>query len=812
MANRLIIMTAIAFILSLKARRNLVVACQSMPMQNRHPITILGGFSLSGGWIGGGSVGAAILGLQHINQNSSLLPKYYLNMTWSDTKCQAGSGVEALFNQLSIEPVKMLVLAASCSVSTIPQTQFSQHFKILQLSYAAASPLLNNRKKYPNFFRTYPSDTNLNPTRIQLCKRFKWKNIAIIYENDDTRVFYEALKPLLTLAKENNITITALQSFIPGSDPLDALMNIKEVKTKIIVGGFYAKASRAVFCRAYHLNLTGPSYVWMIYGWYGEQWWKTPNGVHIGDVYCNNSQMEQAVEGYFSTEAVPISVLHKKTISGLTPSEWVNIYSKYQEHPKLPKGSEELAAFTYDAVWAIALMLNQSIPKLEAINKSLHNFKYYDQDFYRILKEEMSKVSFLGITGPVTFSSTGDRLGPMLIERQVNGKEIAIGRYYTNLKKTVWNYSVEMEWKLPGNRTPTDQVKIITVDITVPLSIYISMSALACCGIIMCIGFIIINISYKRYKIIKLLSPNLSNFIAVGAILCYISVILLDRYTELAPIHGLVAILACLGEVWFRAIGFTMAFAALFAKTWRIKTIFNSTIIVKRKVMRDRSLYGIVFAAVLVDIILLSLQLAIDTTTIEIKNQYVSSELNGYEDTIYNYIRHECTSQYAIAWSILLWGTNGVLLFYGAFLAWKTRKIQLSVANDSKFIGLAIYNVTIFVSLGIFILALKYELNHKKDVRLSIHNLSVNLRTITRLHLNDFEPRNNLERDCSDSSLDTKIHKQKLKILELKNQLNERDSIMQRITSGPKLTEESKAVSTSDYLDIICDGIIMSTT
>lgn len=64
----------------------------------------------------------------------------------------------------------------------------------------------------------------------------------------------------------------------------------------------------------------------------------------------------------------------------------------------MPKGSEELAAFAYDAVWTIALMLNQSIPKLQAINKSLDQFKYYDQDFYRIFKEEMSKVSFLGIT------------------------------------------------------------------------------------------------------------------------------------------------------------------------------------------------------------------------------------------------------------------------------------------------------------------------------------------------------------------------------------------------------------------------------
>ena len=41
------------------------------------------------------------------------------------------------------------------------------------------------------------------------------------------------------------------------------------------------------------------------------------------------------------------------------------------------------------------------------------------------------------------------------------------------------------------------------------------------------------------------------------------------------------------------------------------------------------------------------------------------------------------------------------MLLYGAFLAWKTRKIKLTIANDSKFIGLAIYSVAVFVGLAI---------------------------------------------------------------------------------------------------------------
>ena len=38
---------------------------------------------------------------------------------------------------------------------------------------------------------------------------------------------------------------------------------------------------------------------------------------------------------------------------------------------------------------------------------------------------------------------------------------------------------------------------------------------------------------------------------------------------------------------------------------------------------------------------------------------------------------------------------------FGAFLAWETRSVQVAALNDSKYIGMSLYNVTIMCVLGV---------------------------------------------------------------------------------------------------------------
>jgi gamma-aminobutyric acid type B receptor len=45
------------------------------------------------------------------------------------------------------------------------------------------------------------------------------------------------------------------------------------------------------------------------------------------------------------------------------------------------------------------------------------------------------------------------------------------------------------------------------------------------------------------------------------------------------------------------------------------------------------------------------------------------------------------------------WATFTVKVF-GAFLAWETRNVQIPALNDSKYVGMSVYNVFIMCILG----------------------------------------------------------------------------------------------------------------
>ena len=43
----------------------------------------------------------------------------------------------------------------------------------------------------------------------------------------------------------------------------------------------------------------------------------------------------------------------------------------------------------------------------------------------------------------------------------------------------------------------------------------------------------------------------------------------------------------------------------------------------------------------------------------------------------------------------MLFGYKGILLIFGIFLAYETRSVKLKQVNDSRFVGMSIYNVVV---------------------------------------------------------------------------------------------------------------------
>ncbi|KAK3702171.1 hypothetical protein QZH41_015078 [Actinostola sp. cb2023] len=65
-----------------------------------------------------------------------------------------------------------------------------------------------------------------------------------------------------------------------------------------------------------------------------------------------------------------------------------------------------------------------------------------------------------------------------------------------------------------------------------------------------------------------------------------------------------------------------------------------------------------------------------------------------------------CKMNHAIICLTVVYGTKTMLLLFGLFLAWETRKVKISALNDSQNTGMAVYNVVVMCFLGVPIVQL----------------------------------------------------------------------------------------------------------
>ncbi|EDV18734.1 uncharacterized protein TRIADDRAFT_62790 [Trichoplax adhaerens] len=124
---------------------------------------------------------------------------------------------------------------------------------------------------------------------------------------------------------------------------------------------------------AYHEGLRPPQYVWIGPGWFpGQYWWRNreDGDLIVGNITCNNTVMDFMAEGYFSTDPPLTWDGNKTTVSNMTSEEWIKAYNTYRKYDLYAKyaGGYNFAGYVYDATWAVALTLNNSIQRLAKKN------------------------------------------------------------------------------------------------------------------------------------------------------------------------------------------------------------------------------------------------------------------------------------------------------------------------------------------------------------------------------------------------------------------------------------------------------------
>ncbi|XP_035984803.1 extracellular calcium-sensing receptor-like [Fundulus heteroclitus] len=141
---------------------------------------------------------AMIFAIEEINNNTELLPGVKLGYQIHDSCAsvpvtvhvafQLSNGHDPVFytdNDCSQSGAVMAVIGESGSTPSISMSRIIGSFNIPQVSHYATCACLSNKKQYPTFFRTIPSDQYQADALAKLVKHFGWTWIGAIRSDSD---------------------------------------------------------------------------------------------------------------------------------------------------------------------------------------------------------------------------------------------------------------------------------------------------------------------------------------------------------------------------------------------------------------------------------------------------------------------------------------------------------------------------------------------------------------------------------------------------------------------------------------------------
>jgi len=211
----------------------------------------------------------------------------------------------------------------------------------------------------------------------------------------------------------------------------------------------------------------------------------------------------------------------------------------------------------------------------------------------------------------------------------------------------------------------------------------IAINAL-CIGACLLLAALVLR--HRQHAVIRSATPSFCLLTILGAVLMLLSNIF---HTSVESDSH------CQAQVWLLSLGFTMLFSALFIKTFRIWKIFHSTkklVVVK---LKDRDLLLAVAAFLLTDVVINSAWAGVTGMQAHV----VVHDVNRPA-------LNELTCDYSDASAYLFAhvGVKGALLLVGMYLTYLVRNTP-SQFNESTYIGVCIYNVSVLVCFLVPLLA-----------------------------------------------------------------------------------------------------------
>lgn len=595
---------------------------------------------------------------------------------------------------------KYAILGPACNEGTVLTAALtSNYFHLVQVSYAANTPLLSNINGFPLFYRTVPSYLSYQVAVAAVMQYFDWQQVGVIHQ--EVPYYTTALESL-----NDHLSNTMPGRGVIATEGLTSHLELdRALEARIFVVMAPENMAAAVMCAAYRLGITGPRYQWILLGDYDEDWWKwtwksDPAVLYVRPkASCSEQEMLQAIEStLILTHQLQMQRNGEIAPGGLTMDDFLLEFADFfnaTEGKQFDFEGATRVASTYDAVWSIALALNRVL--ITDTQDALENVS-----FSRRLNSAMEMLTFQGVSGYISFnSSRHSQIAPVTRISQVqNGSSVFVG-VHNERDKSLNLSDNSLSWQ-GASGPPRDRPKVFLA--TVDIFLVCIMLFFVLLGIILCIVMAVINCYFRKHKVIKASSPHINLLIIAGCFMGFTSVVFIsveniDAHLDVAPKSYL---FLCNARPWLLSLGYTLAFGALFAKTWRIYCIFKNPW-KKNRPLKDHVLIAIVGVLLGIDIVVLVLWLVLDP--LDLHPFYFDSDEEGFrlEEHLV------CTGRTLLEiqgadftiWIIVIMSMKGILLIFGIFLVSQTGKIKSEFFQDARYTGMAIYGVAFCCAGGV---------------------------------------------------------------------------------------------------------------
>uniref|UniRef100_A0A8C9ZD60 Olfactory receptor C family, j1 n=1 Tax=Sander lucioperca TaxID=283035 RepID=A0A8C9ZD60_SANLU len=218
--------------------------------------------------------------IEEINNSSSLLPNISIGYKIFDgcgsnlpsTRAVMGliNGPERTLEKTCSSHLSVhAIVGASESSSAIAMLQISGIFQIPVISHFATCACLSNKKEYPSFFRTIPSDYHQSRALAKLVKHFGWTWVGAVRSDNDYG--NNGMATFITAASQEGVCIEYSEA-ISRTDPSEQVTRVVRViqsgSARVLVA-FLAQGEMEILLEeALKQNLTGLQ-------WVGSESWIT---------------------------------------------------------------------------------------------------------------------------------------------------------------------------------------------------------------------------------------------------------------------------------------------------------------------------------------------------------------------------------------------------------------------------------------------------------------------------------------------------------------------------------------------------------